>query len=599
MYILGISCFYHDSAAAIIKDGELLTTVQEERFSRIKNDGAFPKNAIQYCLDTAGIKAEQLDYAVFYEKPLKKFDRLIRTILYYYPKTINLFCKAMLSMMREKLWIKYIIAEQLNLPTNKVLCVDHHESHAAASFYCSKFSDSAILTVDGVGEWTTAAYGVAHSFWKDNANDKNYIKLTNELQFPISLGLLYSVITAYLGFEVNEGEYKVMGMAPYGEPKYVDKIKKLLKIKEDGSFVIDEQYLKYHFHTMDSYSEKLVELLGAPRDRKARFVTAKTSMYDYKEPATKEELEKNQYYADIAASIQAVTEEILLKMANHIYKETKQKNLCISGGVGLNSVANFKILKQTPFEDVYIQPAAGDAGGALGAALFAYHSILNKPRKFVMEHCYWGKSYSNNEIENFLKSKNIKYQKVEDDEKLFDIVTDMLIDGKVIGWFQNGFEWGPRALGNRSIIADPRRADMKDIINIKIKFREPFRPFAPSVLEERAEEFFEFSGVCDTYPPRFMLMVCPVKKDKQKDLAAITHIDGSGRLQTVVKKYNPRYYRLIERFGEKTGVPVIINTSFNLKGEPIVNTPENAYNTYNNSGMDVLVLQNYIVVKEN
>ncbi|HPP86571.1 MAG TPA: carbamoyltransferase C-terminal domain-containing protein, partial [bacterium] len=470
--------------------------------------------------------------------------------------------------------------------------------HAAAAFYASPFEDSAILTIDGVGEWTTAAIGIGHSVWSEKSNDKNYIKLHKELQFPISLGLLYSVITAYLGFEVNEGEYKVMGMAPYGKPKYVDKIKQMLKIKEDGSFIINEQYLKYHYHTTDSYSDKLVELFGLPpRNRKARFVTKQTSLYDDKRPATEEEMELNQKYADIAASIQCVTEEILLKMAKYAYDETKQKNLCLSGGVALNSVANFKILKQLPFDNVYIQPAAGDAGGALGAALFAYHSLLNKPRKFIMEHCYWGKKYSDAEIEEFLTFNNIKYEKITDDEKLFDRVTDLLISGKVIGWFQNEFEWGPRALGNRSILGDPRREDMKDIINIKIKFREPFRPFAPSVLEERAEEFFEFDGVSKQYPPRFMLMVCPVRKDKHSVLPAITHIDGSGRLQTVVKKYNPRYYRLIERFGEKTGVPVVLNTSFNLKGEPIVNTPANAYSTFSNSGLDALVLQNYIILK--
>ena len=598
MYILGISCFYHDSAAAIIKDGDLITTVQEERFSRIKNDGAYPAKAIEFCLKQAGITANELDYVVFYEKPVRKFDRLLRTVLNYYPKTLTLFCKSMISMMKEKIWVKYVIAEQLGISPEKVLCTDHHESHAAASFYCSPYKDSAILTVDGVGEWTTAAYGAGHAVWDEKSNDKNFIKLYKELQFPISLGLLYSVITAFLGFEVNEGEYKVMGMAPYGSPKYADKIRQMLKIKDDGSFAINEEYIKYHFHTNESFSDKLAELFELPpRNRKARFVTKQTSLYDDKEPATEEEMELNQKYADIASSVQNVTEEILLKMANHVYRETKQKNLCISGGVGLNSVANYKILKQTPFENIYIQPAAGDAGGAVGAALFAYHSILNKPRKFIMEHCYWGQKYSNSEIEQFLKEKNIKFEKIEDDEKLFDTVTNFLIEGKVIGWFQNEFEWGPRALGNRSILGDPRREDMKDIINIKIKFREPFRPFAPSVLEDRAEEFFEYDEVNKQYPPRFMLQVCPVKQDKQKDLPAITHVDGSGRLQTVVKKFNPRYYRLIERFGEKTGVPVIINTSFNLKGEPVVNTPANAYSTFSNSGMDVLVLQNYIIKK--
>jgi len=596
MHILGISCFYHDAAAALLKDGVLIAAAEEERFSRKKHDFGFPMNAIEFCLRVGGITANDLDYVVFYEKPMVKFERLMMTIFGSVPRSWKVFREAMIAWMEDKLWVKGLLKEKLRVPEEKLLFVEHHLSHAASAFLCSPFDESAILTVDGVGEWVTGTMGWGRTT-RDNGGEKTTIHLTREMRFPHSIGLLYSAFTAFLGFEVNEGEYKVMGMAPYGEPKYVDKVMQLLDLKDDGSFALDMSYFSYHYSSEKTFNGKFEGMFGPSRNPKARFVTKLTSLFDDTRPATADEIERNQYYADIAASIQKVTEEILLKMANHLHKETGMKKLCIAGGVGLNSVANFRILSETPFEELYVQPAAGDSGGAVGAALYAYNVLLGKPRQFVMEHAYWGDEHGEGAIVDFLRRQNLKAERIDDDEKLFDRVIDKLLAGKVIGWYQGRFEWGPRALGNRSILADARRADMKDIVNIKIKFREPFRPFAPSVLTERTEEFFDLPDAAKHYPARFMLLVTPVKEDKREVLPAITHVDGSGRLQTVRKETNPRYHRLIEKFGEATGVPVVLNTSFNLKGEPIVNTPANAYHTFSTSGMDVLVLNNYIIDK--
>jgi len=451
------------------------------------------------------------------------------------------------------------------------------------------------MTVDGVGEWATATLGVGHARWGED--EKNEITLFSELRFPQSVGLFYSAFTAFLGFEVNEGEYKVMGMAPYGEPRYEDKVRKLLRLHEDGSFELDLSYFSYHYHTQKTISAKFIELFGEPRDPKARFVTVKTSLFDDPVPPTRAELEKNQYYADIAASIQKVTEDIVIRMANHLHKRTGLKKLCLAGGVALNSVANYRLLTETPFKEIYIQPAAGDAGGALGAALYVYHVCMGNRRRFILEHAYWGETFSEETIASFLQENNIKNERIDDEESLMDRVVESLTAGKVVGWYQGAFEWGPRALGNRSILADPRRAEMKDTVNIKIKFREPFRPFAPSVLSEKASNYFDLPHPEANYPARFMLVVSPVKEDKRAAIPAVTHADGTGRLQTVVKETNPRYHRLIEKFGEATGVPVVLNTSFNLKGEPIVTTPENAFNTFSKSGMDALVMGNRLLTK--
>lgn len=594
MNILGISCFYHDAAAALIRDGILIAAAEEERFSRKKHDNGFPAQAIDFCLKAAGISPEQLDYVVFYEKPFLKFERILLTIMNTFPRSCRAFREAMNIWLREKLWIKNTIKERVNVPVEKIIFVDHHLSHAASAFFCSPFEEAAILSTDGVGEWTTTALGKGQASWQ---NGTNAIDLFTQLRFPHSVGLLYSAFTAYLGFEVNEGEYKVMGMAPYGQPKYLDKVFQLFDLKEDGSFQLDLDYFSYHYHTERTFNTKFEKLFGsAPRPPKARFVTKQTSLYDDPNPPTAEELSKNQFWADIAASIQKATEDILIKIAHYLHKQTGLDKLCIAGGVGLNSVVNYRILCETPFKEIYVQPAAGDSGGAVGAALYVQHVVLKQPRKFVMEHAFWGKEYEEESIRKFLDENSIKYERITEDNKLFDRVVETLISGEIVGWYQGRFEWGPRALGNRSILADPRRADMKDIVNIKIKFREPFRPFAPSVIEPAVKEYFELSPPYPL-PADFMLLVSPIKPDKHSKIPAVTHVDGTGRLQVVNKQTNPRYYNLIERFGQATGIPVVLNTSFNLKGEPIVASPQNAFNTFSKSGIDTLVLGNYLVKK--
>jgi carbamoyltransferase len=589
--ILGISCYYHDAAAVLLRDGHLIAAAEEERFSRIKHDYGFPKQAIKFCLEQGGITGPDLDYVVFFEKPFRKLDRILMTTLQTYPKSWKVFRESMITWMLDKLWVGSTLQAELNVPKSKVLFSEHHLSHAASAFLCSPFEEAAILTVDGVGEWVTATYGVGKG---------NQIKLNQQIEFPHSVGLLYSAFTAFLGFEVNEGEYKVMGMAPYGQPRYVDKVWKLIQQNRDGSFALDMDYFSFHHSTDQTYSRKFVELFGDPRDTKLNFFTKGTGFPKYfgDKPSNYEELCRvNQHYADIAASIQKVTEELLIGMARHVHQQTGLKKLCIAGGVGLNSVANSRILRETPFEELYIQPAAGDGGGALGAALWAYNTLLGKPRNFSMDHAYWGRQNSDNEIGDFLRANNIPYHQMNSDDQLYDRVVERLTSGKVIGWSQGRFEWGPRALGSRSILADPRNEEMKDIVNSKIKFREPYRPFAPSVLAECAEKYFELPNAVNHSPARFMLYVVPVRPEEQHTLPAITHVDGTGRLQTVFREQSPRYYGLIERFGQATGVPVVLNTSFNLKGEPVVNTPANAFSTFSKSEMDTLVLENFVIEK--
>ncbi|HEY7161958.1 MAG TPA: carbamoyltransferase C-terminal domain-containing protein, partial [Acidobacteriota bacterium] len=507
------------------------------------------------------------------------------------PRSYGVFKEAMLTWLGDKLWIKHLIQKELNVPSSKILFGEHHLSHAASAFYCSPYDKAAILTVEGVGEWTTASLGIGSG---------TEIKVLKEIRFPHSLGLLYSAFTAYLGFEVNEGEYKVMGMAPFGTPRYTDKVHKLINLHSDGSFDLNMEYFCFHYSRTDTFNQKFVDLFGKPRDPGSHFFTQGSGFPSYfgEKPSNFDEVGKlNQHYADIAASIQVVIEEALLKMANAAFKETGEKKLCMAGGVALNSVANAKILKETPFDEIYIQPAAGDGGCAIGAALWAYHQILGKPRNFVMEHAYYGEEHGNGSIESFLNEKGIPFERQENEDKLIGRVVDELQQGKVIGWYQGRFEWGPRALGNRSILADPRRNDMKDLVNVKIKFREPFRPFAPSVPAEDAAKYFDLPDPEKHYPARFMLYVVNVLPDQQSTLPAITHVDGTGRLQTVRKEYNHKYHKLIRTFGEATGVPVVLNTSFNLKGEPIVNTPAEAFNTFNRSGMDYLILGNCIIKK--
>ena len=592
MNILGISCFYHDSAAALVRDGVLVAAAEEERFSRIKHDHGFPSDAIAFCLEQAGLRAEDLDYVVYYEKPFLKFERILSSSLSTFPRSYEVFREGMVAWLSEKLWVQNLITDKVGVHPKKVLAIDHHASHAASAFYASPFEDAAILTVDGVGEWATAAFGTGSG---------NQLALTREIRFPHSLGLLYSAFTAFLGFEVNEGEYKVMGMAPYGKPRYIEKVWKLITLGDDGSFRLNMEYFSFHYSARHTYNHRFVELMGEERPPSMHFFTRESGYPSYfgEKPADFEQLaDRNQYYADVASSIQRVTEEVLLHMARALHKETGKTRLCMAGGVALNSVANGRILRETPFKELYVQPAAGDGGGAVGAALYAQHQLLGQPRRFVMEHAYWGKSYSQGESVDWLRAQNIAHDVVDSEDKMLDRVVESLTRGEVVGWHQGRFEWGPRALGSRSIIADARRADMKDIVNTKIKFREPYRPFAPSVLADAAERYFELPDACKHYPARFMLLVVPVKPEHHATLPAITHVDGSGRLQTVFKDASPLYYSLIERFGKATGVPVILNTSFNLKGEPIVTTPANAHNTFVKSDMDMLVLGNVLVRKK-
>ena len=591
MNVLGISCYFHDAAAALLVDGKLIAAAEEERFTRKKHDYEFPQRAIDFCLRMGRIDAADLDYVVFFEKPFVKFERLLLSSMQTFPRSHRVFREAMITWLGDKLWIKHLIQKRLGIAPTRILFSEHHLSHAASSFFCSPFEEAAILSVDGVGEWTTASIGIGKG---------TEIRLLKEIRFPHSIGLLYSAFTAFLGFEVNEGEYKVMGMAPFGTPKYVDKVHKLIRIGNDGSFELDLDYFCFHYSTDQTFSRKFTDLFGPSRDPKAYFFTPTSGYPSYfgEKPGNYGELAKqNQYYADVAASIQAVTEEAVLQLAKSAYKETGLKQLCMAGGVALNSVANARILRETPFERLYIQPSAGDGGGALGAALYGYHAVLGKPRNFVMEHAYWGEEHSPEAVQKFLENAGIRYRHFQDEDKLITYVVDRLQSGKVIGWSQGRFEWGPRALGSRSILADPRRTDMKDIVNVKIKFREPFRPFAPSILAERAEEYFTLPQADKQYPARFMLYVVDVKEDKREVLPAITHVDGTGRLQTVCRDVSPKYYRLIETFGEATGTPVVLNTSFNLKGEPIVNTPEEAFHTFSQSGMDTLVLGEYVIEK--
>ncbi len=591
MYILGLSCFYHDAAAALIHDGELIAAAEEERFSRKKHDSDFPAGAIQFCLEEAGIQAQDLDFVVFYEKPFEKFERILMSTLQTYPKAWTVFRESMATWLVDKLWVRQAIQSELGITKEKVLFTHHHLSHAASSFFASPFEEAAIMTVDGVGEWATATCGVGKG---------TDITLTKEIRFPHSLGLLYSAFTAFLGFEVNEGEYKVMGMAPYGVPRYVDKVWQVIQVFDDGSFCLDMDYFCFHHSTTRTFNRKFEQLFGEPRPPETLFFTEGTGFPSYfgEKPGDYQVLcSLNQHYADIAASIQKVTEEVLLNMARAVRRETGLENLCMAGGVALNSVANTRILNESGFEHLYIQPAAGDGGGALGAALYAYHALLGQPRKLVMKHAYWGKAYGDDEVKAFLDREGIPYIYADNEDAVLDRTVEALVDGKVIGWYQGRFEWGPRALGNRSILADPRREEMKDVVNTKIKFREPYRPFAPSILAEETETYFDLPRAIEHDPARFMLLVTPVKEEKRDVLPAITHADGTGRLQTVFEDTNPRYYHLIERFGQATGVPVLLNTSFNLRGEPVVTTPANAYSTFSRSEMDLLVMGNYLVYK--
>lgn len=571
MKVLGISCYYHDSAAAVIVDGEVVAAASQERFSRKKHDSGFPNLAIDFCLSKAGITSKDLDWVVFYEKPFLKFERMNLTFLQTVPWSRQSFVDAYKVWLRKKLWVKSEISSYLKIDSGKILFTGHHLAHAASCFYTSPFESAALLTCDGVGEWTTTAWGVAKS---------NKVELKQEIRFPHSLGLFYSAFTQFLGFQINEGEFKVMGLAPYGKPVYVEKIERMIDQREDGSFKLDLSYFKFHKSEKVSYSRKFIDLLGVP-------------------PVEPKESDKvRQVYADIAASAQRVLEDKLLVIAKHIKKETREKNFCYSGGVALNGVANWRIFKEAGFKNIFVQPEAGDAGGAVGAGLYVYYTLSRESghRKTELKNVYLGAENSEEDIKKFLKKNRIKARLLTD-KQLVNKAASLLTKKKVIGWVRGRFEWGPRALGARSILADPRDKEMKDLVNSKIKFREAFRPFAPVATYGSAWKYFEVGKPPYQQPLEYMIAVTPVVKKYQKKLGAITHVDGTARPQFIRRENNPMYYDVIAAFGKKTGISVLLNTSFNLKGEPIVNTCEDAYNTFMKSGIDVLVLGNYIIEK--
>jgi carbamoyltransferase len=598
--ILGISAFYHDSAAGLVIDGEIVAAAQEERFTRIKHDHRFPVHAARYCLAEANLTARDLDYVGFYDKPLLKFDRLLETYLDYSPAGFSSFLKSMPLWMSEKLWMPDLIRTELAKADGeeddrqakkngkkfdwKIIFGDHHESHAASAFYPSPFEEAAILTIDGVGEWATSSIGTGRG---------NELTLLQELRYPNSVGLLYSAFTYYTGFKVNSGEYKVMGLAPYGEPKYVQKIKdNLLEVRDDGSIKLNQEYFSYS-QGLRMTNGTFDKLFGGPPRKPESQITPREM--------------------DLARSIQVITEEVMLKMARYVHRETGMKHLCLAGGVALNCVANGRVLKEVPFEKIWIQPAAGDAGGSLGVALAIWHRYLGKPRVVdgcdAMKGSYLGPRDTEIEIENYLRENDLAYIKYSREE-LPEVVAELLAAGKVVGLHQGRMEFGPRALGCRSIIGDARSPQMQSVMNLKIKYRESFRPFAPSVLREHVSEWFEL----DADSP-YMLLVADVAPEKRvavdteltgldklklrrSQIPAVTHVDYSARIQTVSRQTNPLYWDIIEAFRKRTGCPVIVNTSFNVRGEPIVCTPEDSYRCFMRTEMDYLVLENFVLSKD-
>jgi carbamoyltransferase len=559
---LGISCFYHDAAACLLRDGEVVAAASEERFTRKKHDADFPMNAVRYCLEAGGIETADLDHVGFYDKPFIKFERIIETYLAVAPRGIQSWVMAIPLWLKEKIFMRKTIEKKLDGYEGDILFSEHHESHAASAFYCSPFEEAAILTLDGVGEWATAAKGFGRG---------EEITLTHEIHFPHSLGLLYTAFTYYLGFKVNSGEYKVMGLAPYGKPEYFDLIMdRLIDVKADGSFKLNMDYFAYT-HKLTMINKKFNDLFGAP-------------------PRTPETW-LNEREFDIAASIQKVTEEVVLRLCRSLHAETGLDNLCLAGGVALNCVANGKIIKQTPFKDIYVQPAAGDAGGALGVAQLIWHRYLGRERKHPLPDAYLGPEYSNEEIRAFLAEKGVPYREL-DSETLVSDVARLIDEKNVIGWFQGRMEFGPRALGGRSILADARDPEMRNIVNRRIKFREGFRPFAPTVTLEGCPEWFELDQ-----PSPYMLLVADVREGKRV-IPSVTHVDNSARIQTVSEAENPLYHRLLKAFEARTGVPVIINTSFNVRGEPIVRTPADAYLCFMRTDMDYLAMGDFLLDKK-
>ncbi len=571
MYVLGISCFFHDSSAALLKDGVIVAAAEEERFTRKKHDNTFPINAIQYCLKSQNISIQDIEHVGFYEKPFLKFERILSQHLECFPRSLKTFVSSLPSWFNEKLRVQKIIKKKLKY-SGDVLFVDHHKAHAASSFLASPYQKAAILTVDGVGEWATTVYGVG---------DGVTMNLMKEIKFPSSLGLLYSTVTAYLGMSVNNSEYKVMGLAPYGDMnsetnEFYKKLVQVIDVKDDGSYQFDMSYFVYHF-TDSMPSQKFCDLLGGPIKRAD-------------EPMT-------QRHNDIAAAVQLVMEDVMTKMLVHLHSVTKCDNVVLAGGCALNSVYNGKILRSTPFKKIWIQPNATDGGTSIGVASYIYHTLLGNKRNHVMKDAYLGPGFSTGEVEKFLSDNAITYHKFKNSKELVSTTAKLISEDQVIGWFQGRMEWGPRALGSRSILSNASNPAMKDILNSKVKHREKFRPFAPVVCEDDALKYFD----CDTPVPEptdFMLMVYPVRKQWHKKIPSVTHVDGSGRLQTIRRSQNPLYYDVIKEFGKISGIPILINTSFNVRGEPIVCTPLDAYRCMMGTGIDCLIMDTFLIRRE-
>jgi len=569
-FVLGVSCYYHDASAALLKDGKIVAAAEEERFTRKKHDTSFPINAIKYCLKSQGITIKDIAYIGFYEKPFLKFERVLSQHIAVFPWSFKTFLSSIPSWINQKLRVMRVIR---TLGYKKdVLFIQHHLAHAASSFLVSPFEKAAILTVDGVGEWTTTTYGVG---------ENNQIHLIKEIKFPHSLGLLYSTITAYLGFSVNNSEYKVMGLSPYGDMNketnpYYKKLKKAVDIKEDGSYRLDMRYFVFHYKDKMP-SKKLCTLLGGP--------------------ISKRDIAMTQRHKDIAAALQIITEETITKMLQHIHKVTKCENIVLAGGVALNSVYNGKILRNSPFKNIWIQPNASDGGTSIGVAMYIYNTILGNKRNYRLKDAYLGPKFSTEEVKEFLDSNKIKYTSFNSDEELIKTATKLIYQNNVIGWFHGGMEWGPRALGNRSILANPCNPKAQDLLNEKVKHREKFRPFAPVVCEDDALTYFD----CDEpipEPTDYMLMVYPVRKEWHNKIPSVTHVDGSGRLQTIRRSQNKLYYDTIKEFGKLSGIPILINTSFNIRGEPIVCTPYDAYKCMMGTGIDYLIIDKFLIKRD-
>jgi len=574
MKILGISAHYHDSAAALVVDGQPICSVQEERLSRLKNDAAFPLAAIEWCLTRGGLEPEDLDAVVFYEKPMLKFERILTSALRAFPRSWRSFPQAMKSSLGEKLWIKGVISSQLGVPGKKILFTEHHQAHAAAAFFTAPTERAAILTADGVGEWATLSMG------RGEKGAKPRLELSKELRFPHSLGMFYSTFTAYLGFPVNEGEYKMMGLASYGKPAYLAEVRRMIPRTSDGAFALDLDYFEFHSTVARSFSRKFIDTLGAPRD-----------------PAGPLDLEsaEGQRFANIAKSAQLVLEEILIDLARSLQRETGLEDLCLGGGVALNGCANARILRESGFQRLFVPSAPGDSGCALGAALFASAIHFNEPLRTIADHPYWGPEIDAAELVRIAQEDDLPLEELRA-EALIPRIADALFEGRIVGWMQGAAELGPRALGNRSILAAPHGSGMRDKLNRSIKYREEFRPFAPAVPIEEAARFFELPAG-GARLGRFMSGVFPVRPEWRERLAAVTHVDGTARVQTVEESMAPRFHALLQAYGARSGIPILLNTSFNLAGEPIVTRAVEGYSTFRRSGIDLLVAGNAVVGK--